>query len=302
MTAPTEAAQSASPIAPTTTTPLTDEQVERYGSDGVVLIRNAVDSDTVAEMTEAVEEVMRAPSRFGGDMTGPGKPGMFFQDRHLFPRSETFRRFLDRNPLAAMAAQATGSKRIRVYYEHVFVKDPGTDDQFVWHQDRPYWAVDGTQICSSWLALTAADAKSSALEFVRGSHRWDRTYRPEYPSLEGRTPEEVERALWDGVAEHIRSFDDRCPPFEDHPDTYDVISFAVEPGDALLFDFRTVHRSGPNAGANRRAAISWRWLGDDAFWSPTVGADPIVRQQDTVLEPGDLIDDDAAFPLVYSSP
>ena len=181
------------------------------------------------------------------------------------------------------------------------MKDPGTDDQFVWHQDRPYWAVDGTQICSSWLALTAADVSSSALEFVKGSHRWDRTFRPEYPALDGRTPEEVERALWKGVAEHIRSFDHTCPAFEDHPDTYDVISFAVEPGDALLFDFRTVHRSGPNAGANRRAAISWRWLGDDAFWSPTAGSDPIVRPQDTVLEPGELITDDAVFPLVYSS-
>jgi len=280
---------------------LTDDEIERFRSDGVILVRGAVDADTVARMKDAVDELIESPSRFGGSMTAPGQPGMFFQDRHLFPRNETFRSFLDDNPLAAIAGQAMGSERIRVYFEHVFVKDPGTEDNFVWHQDRPYWAVDGTQVCSTWLALTASDASSSALEFVRGSHLWDRTFRPEFPSLEGRTPEQVEAALWDGVAEHIRSFDDACPPFEDHPDTYDVISFAVEPGDALLFDFRTVHRSGPNAGANRRAAISWRWLGDDAFWAPTVGSDPIVGPDDTVLSPGEPITDDEVFPLVYTS-
>ena len=80
------------------------------------------------------------------------------------------------------------------------------------------------------------------------------------------TPEQVEQALWRGIADHLRTFDDTCPAFEDDPDTYEILSWAVEPGDALLFDFRTVHRSGPNAGANRRAALSWRWLGDDACY------------------------------------
>ena len=280
----------------------TEEQVSEYRRDGVVHLPGAVDEATVARMMEAVDGVIAAPSRFGGVITEPGRPGMFFQDRHLFPHRPEFEAFLHETSLAAMAAQAMGSSSVRAFYDHVFVKDPGTRENFVWHQDRPYWAVDGTQICSTWLALTPATADSSALEFVVGSHRWDRTFRPEYPALEGRPPEEVEAALWQGVADHIRSFDDVCPAFEDHPDLYDVRSFAVEPGDALLFDYRTVHRSGPNAGSVRRAAISWRWLGDDAFWAPKPGADPIVRPEDTVLEPGDPITDDAVFPVVYRAP
>lgn len=283
-------------------TALTEDQVAEYRRDGVVHLRAAVDPDTVTRMSEAVESVIAEPSRFGGNITQPGRPGMFFQDRHLFPDRPVFEGFLHETPLASMAAQAMGSKVIRAFYDHVFVKDPGTQENFVWHQDRPYWAVDGTQICSTWLALTPADTASSALEFVVGSNRWDRTFRPEFPALEGRPPEEVEAALWDGVAEHIRSFDDVCPPFEEYPDEYEVRSFAVEPGDALLFDYRTVHRSGPNAGAIRRAAISWRWLGDDAYWAPKPGADPIVRPEDTVLEPGDLITDDAVFPVVHPAP
>jgi len=280
-------------------TQLSPGQIDAYRRDGVVHLPAAVDGATIGRMLEAVEATMAAPSRFGGDITATGRPGRFFQDRHLFPGNETFRGFLYETPLAAMAAQATGSATVRAFYDHVFVKEPGTEEQFVWHQDRPYWAVDGTQICSTWLALTSADASSSALEFVRGSHRWDRTFRPEYPALEGRDPDEVEELLWSGVADHIRSFDDVCPDFEADPDLYDVAGFAVEPGDALLFDYRTVHRSGPNRGTGRRVAISWRWLGDDAFWAPKPGADPIVRPDDTFLEPGDPITDDDVFPVVH---
>ena len=72
-------------------------------------------------------------------------------------------------------------------------REPGTREKFTWHQDQPYWDVDGTHVCSTWLALTAADAKSSALEFVRGSHQWGCTFRPEYPALEGRGPDQGSR-------------------------------------------------------------------------------------------------------------
>lgn len=279
---------------------LTTAQLGTYQQDGVVHLPGAVDPATVERMLTAVDGLMETPTRFGGNMTNRGKPGRFFQDRYIFPGNAVFREFLTATPLATMAAAATGSSTVRAFYDHVFVKDPGTEENFVWHQDRPYWPVDGTQVCSTWLALTPADASSSALEFVAGSHQWGRTFRPEYPALEGRSPAEVEAVLWRGLAQHIESFDDRCPMFEEHPEFYDVISFAVEPGDALLFDFRTVHRSGPNRGTGRRAAISWRWLGDDATWAPTPGADPIVGADDTWLEPGDLITDDDVFPIVFS--
>lgn len=276
---------------------LTAEEIEAFRRDGVAHVRSAVDAAVVGEMVAAVDELMANPTRYGGDMS-PDPNGLFFQDRYLFPKSARFRAFLDDPTLGQLAADAMASDEVRCYFEHVFVKDPGTEEQFVWHQDRPYWAVDGTQICSSWVALTAADATSSSLEFVAGSHKWDTTFRPVFPALDGLEPEEVEAHLWEGVAEHMRSFEEVAPAFEEHPDRYDVISFAVEPGDALLFNFRTVHRSGPNAGANRRSAISWRWLGDDARWDPKPGADPIIGDDDTWVAPGELIRDNDTFPLV----
>ncbi len=74
------------------------------------------------------------------------------------------------------------------------------------------------------------------------------------------------------------------------------------PATRLLFDYRIVHRSRGNGGAHRRVAVSWRWLGDDARWDPVPGADPVVGSADTWLEPGALITDDDAFPIVHRSP
>lgn len=277
---------------------LTTLQIETFRKDGCVLIPSAVADNDVARVLEAVDRLQTTPSKHGANVTKAGNPGQYFLDRYLYPTHPDFEAFVTDLDLAAVAAQATDSEKVRLYFDQVFVKEPGTEEQFSWHQDRPFWAVEGEQICSTWLALTRADAAGSALEFVRGSHRWGVDYRPEYPAMRGAAPAHAERALWPGIQEHLENYDQIAIDFEQYPDDYEVCSFAVEPGDVLLFDYRTMHRSRGNSSPHRRAAVSWRWLGDDATWSPKVGSDPIITQADTHLAPGDLITDDKVFPLV----
>ena len=279
---------------------LTPEQIDTFNRDGVVHLKNTIELDLVERIRTAIESLIDRPSKHGANVTPQGNTGMFFQDRHLFPTYPEFRALLYEVPFAQMAADAMGSNEIRAFYEQVFIKDPGTQENFVWHQDRPYWYVDGRQICSTWLSLSSADASSSALEFVAGSHQWDVTYRPEFPGLEGKSPEELETILWPGLREYLATFEDDCPQFETEPEKYRVISFAVEPGDVLLFDYRIVHRSGPNNGSSRRSAIAWRWLGDDAVWAPKFGADPIIKPNQVSLRPNDRPDDGQWFPIIAS--
>ncbi len=84
----------------------------------------------------------------------------------------------------------------------------------------------------------------------------------------GAVPREAMNQIWPSFGDHVLSFEDLVEDFENHPDWYDVVGFDVEPGDALLFDHRIVHRSRGNTSDQRRVAISWRWLGDDARWEP----------------------------------
>ena len=105
---------------------LNEAEVATFRSDGVVHIRGAVDEALVTEILESVDQLIQSPGRFGGSMTPQTASGMFFQDRYLHPTHQDFRRYADECGLAVSAATATGSSKIHLYYDHVFVKDPGT--------------------------------------------------------------------------------------------------------------------------------------------------------------------------------
>ena len=81
-----------------------------------------------------------------------------------------------------------------------------------------------------------------------------------------------------------------------------MIGFSVEPGDALLFDYRVLHGSRGNGTDTKRVAVSWRWLGDDAVWAHQRGHDPIVGPAHTSMVNGERISDDQAFPVAFTAP
>jgi ectoine hydroxylase-related dioxygenase (phytanoyl-CoA dioxygenase family) len=179
----------------------------------------------------------------------------------------------------------------RIYFDHVFVKEPATAEEFFWHQDLPYWPFKGTQICSIWLALTDVDLESSGLEFVRGSHTWNKWFKPVIPG-----GKDSELGKWIG-----HSAEDEMPDFNAVRDGYDFLSFDTRAGDALIFNTSIIHTShGNRSRERRRLALSTRWLGDDARWDPRPGTDPIVTQDQVALAPGALAADDTAFPLVWA--
>jgi len=54
------------------------------------------------------------------------------------------------------------------------------------------------------------------------------------------------------------------PDVDAKRDELNVLGWAVEPGDAVAFSFRTLHGAPANASTTRRRVISIRWVGDDA--------------------------------------
>ena len=54
-----------------------------------------------------------------------------------------------------------------------------------------------------------------------------------------------------------------------------------------------------HSGCARLAALSTRWLGDDAIWHPHAGADRTVTQEQVAVNPGDTPVDDSVFPCVW---
>ena len=144
-----------------------------------------------------------------------------------------------------------GSQRVRLFHDHVLVKEPATRQPTPWHQDQPYYNVDGRQACSLWMPVDPVD-RESTLEFVAGSHLG--------PWLMPRTFMDSE-AKWfpEGSLEEL-------PDVEGDRDAFEILAWELEPGDAVYFHMLTLHAAG--GATRRRRALSVRFLGDDVTHAP----------------------------------
>ena len=269
---------------------LTESEIETYQAEGVVVARDCVDPAWVTRMLTAIDRQLARPGQWVQDTNPGGSSGRFMHDRYLWPTESEFRAFVFESGVGELAAQAMRSATSRIYFDHVFVKEPDTAEEFFWHQDLPYWPFRGTQICSVWLSLTDVDLASSGLEFVRGSHTWNKWFKPVIPG-----GDDADLGEWIGSSD-----EEEMPDFNVMRDDYEFLSFETRAGDALIFNTAIAHTSHGNLSPDRRrVALSTRWLGDDARWDPRPGTDPIVTQDDVRVQPGDPANDDEAFPLVW---
>lgn len=264
---------------------ISETLVQQYERDGAVCVRQAVSADAVAALLEHLDALVAeqddrwTTNRIGG-----------FSDRHLWPRMPWMREFCAASGLPEIAGRMMRSSSSRLFFDHTFIRDAGTDHRTPWHQDRPYWPFQGRQITSVWVALTACDPNSSGLRFIKGSHAWGKVFQP----ISFGSSSASEQFL--GGNEAL----DPMPDFDAEPEKYEVLGWDMEPGDAVVFGAEAVHGSAPNADAERRrAAISVRYVGDDARWDPRPGTDPIVTQEQLTIAPGEPPQDDTWFPEVW---
>ena len=68
------------------------------------------------------------------------------------------------------------SATAQIFHDHVLVKEPGTPKPTPWHQDAPYYFVEGGQTVSLWCPLDPV--REASLRLIAGSHRWDKMVRP----------------------------------------------------------------------------------------------------------------------------
>lgn len=140
-----------------------------------------------------------------------------------------------------------------------------------WHHDHTFWPLAGKQIASVWAAMESVSAEGSALEFVAGSHLWNKQFQAISATGQNLSSEELEP----------------LPDIDNHREDYRILSWELEPGDALLFNALILHGSRPNSGATMRRAITTRWTGDDVRYS--LSNKPIRELWEHDLQEGDAL-------------
>ncbi len=237
---------------------ITDSEVETYRQQGVVQLRNFVDWAQVEALTAALDTQIAEP--------GPWLlTGSHHSDRCFGLDVPTLCSYLLDPKLGANAAKAMDSTTARFFFDHMFLFEPASPiPAHYWHQDLPYWPVEGNQIVSIWLSLTNCTTESAALKFVPRSHTTDKFYRPQGFDGEAIEGDLGARAV---LAVDVReSFLGEGPPaFHEDPERHGVVEYCFEAGDAVMFHARTLHSSGGNHSPDsRRLAYSVRFVGDDA--------------------------------------
>lgn len=225
---------------------MTADQIETFHREGAVVLRG-VFADWVDVMAEGVARNMAEPGEYASE--NAVSEGRFFDDYCNWSRIPEFERVVRESPAAELAACAMQSKTAQFFHDHVLVKEPGTPKPTPWHQDAPYYFVEGRQTVSQWIPLDPV--RDASLRFIAGSHLWDRMVRP---------------VSWADDSDFYKGPQDWVPvPDPDaNPSETCVLEWEMDPGDVVLFDYRTAHGARGNLSANRRRALSLRWVGDDA--------------------------------------
>ncbi|PZQ99501.1 MAG: phytanoyl-CoA dioxygenase [Cereibacter sphaeroides] len=225
---------------------VTDEMVADYQRDGVVLIKGLW-ADWVDVIRDGIARNMSEPGPYAAENLKPGEAGRFFDDYCNWERIPEFARVVRESEAAAVAARLMGSDRVQMFHDHVLVKEPGTAKPTPWHQDGPYYFVDGLQTVSFWSPVDPV--KEASLRCVAGSHRWEKEVLPK---------------RWLSDTSFYPDPDKYMPVPDPDAEGMRVMEWEMEPGDAVAFHYRTLHGARGNEAGTRRRAFSLRLVGDDA--------------------------------------
>jgi ectoine hydroxylase-related dioxygenase (phytanoyl-CoA dioxygenase family) len=232
---------------------VTQDIVAAFRRDGAVCIRQLLSPAEVARLREGIDSNLAAPSPRAIVASAADDPGRFVEDFCNWQRIDTYREVIFESSLAAAAGALTGSRQIRLYHDHMLTKEPGTRAPTPWHQDQPYYNVEGDLNCSMWIAVDPV-RRHSTLEFVAGSHRG---------------PWLMPRSFMDKQAKWFPegSLAD-LPDIDAQRDAYPIVGWEVEPGDVIAFHMLALHSTRGVDADRRRRVFSVRFLGDDMRHAP----------------------------------
>ena len=240
------------------THPLTQQQLSQWESDGYLLLRGSIPQANIDEMhsllTRATDDMMfqLKAQRLTEEEKSVPLETRFFEatNWHANQFGRSWTRLIAQPAVfslyhAEAIVDAVGQlTRTDVVGHPVFNSRPKLPNQELpvpWHQDSAYFgaSTQDSLIITCWVPLIPVDASNGCMQIVRGSHRHG-LFDHHREELAGRFPE-----LSGGLTDN------------DH-----IVICPMEPGDVLLMNNLTLHRSLPNTSRTIRWSIDIRYLRD----------------------------------------
>ena len=232
---------------------ISQHYIDTYQTDGVVLVRGLF-ADHVDQLRAGIDRNMAEPGPYAAENLHKHESGRFFDDYCNWQRIPEFEEVINTSPAAQVAAELMQSDTAQIFHDHVLVKEPGTSKPTPWHQDGPYYFVDGRQTISFWSPLDPVT--DATLRCVVGSHSWDKPVLP---------------TKWLSEDNFYPDTDAYLPVPDPDKEGMDIAEWEMQPGDAVAFNFGILHGARGNEAQARRRAFSLRLVGDDARYTDRPG-------------------------------
>jgi len=255
---------------------ISEEMVDAFEHDGVVMLRGALSPDWLM-LTEMGLMRVLADSGVKKHQFFIGEDGEFQETIRNFDSAFEIRRLLFDSPIASIMGRFMRSENVWYYSDEFFIKTTGGNERTPWHQDTPYFPVAGEQLSSMWISLDPL-SKEECLEFVVGSHR--------ETMFDGFNPQEPGNPRSGFYNEGLPIL----PNIEANREDFSIVSWALTPGDMILSSPSTIHGGGPTHLNSQRRALAIRAFGDDVVFDerpksrPTV---PLTPGLSSYLKPGE---------------
>src|SRR5258708_3322848 len=232
--------------------PIPNEMADAFARDGVAVVRAVLDQAELASAALAIDIVLANLSPIAQVASTPDDPGSFTEDFCRWREIPEIERLARYSSAPRVAAALMATPLVRFYHDHELVKEGGTRQRTPWHQDQPYYNVDGRGV-SAWIPVDPVP-EAGCLELLAGSHDGPWLMPRTFLSREARWFPEGSLA--------------ELPDIEADRGAYDIRRFELAPGDAIFFDFLTVHGAPgfPYPGARR--GLSLRCLSAGATFAP----------------------------------
>ena len=258
--------------------------IKEYYLNGVVKLNNIIERKWINILQEGIDKNFKNPSKYKCVYEEKNGKELFYDDYCNWDKIPEYKNFIENSNISLIAKQIMKSKKVNLFHEHVLIKEIGSKKKTPWHQDQSYYCVNGKDNCSIWIPLDLVDLDSSP-EFVAKSHNWNKKFLP--TKFFGNNYEKKDDEF------------EKIPNIEENRKKYNLLSWKLNIGDVIAFNFATIHGAPENNSNKRRRAFSIRFTGDDATYIKRKGemSPPFPNLN---LSNGDPLDCET-FPVLISS-
>ena len=216
------------------------------------------DADWVTLLQSGLESNCSKPSGRARIWDRDARGRTMFWDSQAWQGIPQYQQFVFDSPAAEIAGRLMRSRQVNFFFDAVFVRSAGSQFSTPWHQDEPYWSVEGYDTCTLWMPLVPVK-RENALAYVPGSHRQSAVFHQyNFGELNPDRKDGVDQVDFSDLADSV------IPDIDADPERFGVVSWDMEPGDCVVFNSRIIHGGSGKLDDDRELRVfTTKWLGDD---------------------------------------